>query len=87
MLEIKTNNEVKRIRETNLYHEGNGVFEVKASELDVENSGESEVNCKICCCNEQTEDNPLISPCLCKGSCAKIHLGCLRQWITSKVKK
>ena len=29
----------------------------------------------------------MISPCLCKGSLAKIHVGCLRQWINSKVKK
>ena len=38
-------------------------------------------------CSEETENDPLISPCLCRGRLAKIHVGCLKQWINSKVKK
>ena len=44
-------------------------------------------SCKVCLCEESTEDDPLINPCQCKGSCEFIHVGCLRNWINSKVKK
>lgn len=46
-----------------------------------------ENNCKVCLCNEETEADPLISPCKCKGTCRLIHVGCLKTWINSKVKK
>lgn len=46
-----------------------------------------EIRCKVCLCSQETDNDPLISPCLCKGSVAKIHVGCLKQWINSKVKK
>lgn len=44
-------------------------------------------SCKVCLCEEQTVQDPLINPCSCKGSCALIHAGCLRNWINSKVKR
>jgi hypothetical protein len=43
--------------------------------------------CKVCLCDESTEEDPLISPCICRGSCEWIHVSCLRNWINSKVKK
>ena len=43
--------------------------------------------CKVCLSEEQTSDNFLVSPCKCKGSCASIHLLCLKQWIQSKICK
>jgi E3 ubiquitin-protein ligase DOA10 len=43
--------------------------------------------CKICLCDEETVDDPIISPCNCKGYCGYIHTNCLRQWINNKVKK
>lgn len=45
------------------------------------------MNCKICLCNEETLEDPLISPCKCKGYCGLIHTNCLRTWINNKVKK
>lgn len=48
---------------------------------------EGEGSCKVCLCNEESETDPLISPCHCKGSCRMIHVGCLKTWINSKVKK
>jgi E3 ubiquitin-protein ligase DOA10 len=42
---------------------------------------------KVCLCSEETDEDPLISPCQCKGSLKKIHVGCLRTWINSRVKK
>ena len=44
-------------------------------------------SCKICLCDEETEADPLISPCLCKGTCSLVHAGCLKNWINSKVKR
>ena len=43
--------------------------------------------CKICLCEEETDADPLINPCSCKGSCELIHAGCLKSWINSKVKR
>lgn len=40
--------------------------------------------CKFCL-SEDTQDDPLISPCKCKGSCAEVHISCLKQWLSNKV--
>ena len=38
--------------------------------------------CRICYMPEEDEDNnPLVQPCICDGSCKYIHLQCLSQWI------
>lgn len=47
----------------------------------------AEGSCKFCLCEEQTDDNILISPCNCKGSCEGVHIECLKMWINSKIKK
>jgi hypothetical protein len=44
-------------------------------------------SCKICLCEESSPKNPLIAPCSCKGSCAFVHVECLRSWTNSKIKK
>lgn len=87
MIESKNESSTVTLRTTNHFEETKGIFEVEKhkSEHD-ETVGESE-GCKICLCNEETESDPLISPCKCKGSCSMIHVGCLRTWINSKVKK
>jgi hypothetical protein len=43
--------------------------------------------CKICLCEENSPKDPLITPCNCKGSCAVVHVECLRSWTNSKIKK
>ena len=43
--------------------------------------------CKVCLSDEQTPYNFLVSPCKCKGSCASIHIECLKKWIQSKICK
>lgn len=62
----------------NLLGEFNGIH--KAEEI-------VEGTCKFCLCDDITEDNYLISPCNCKGSCEGVHIQCLKMWIDSKVKK
>jgi hypothetical protein len=38
--------------------------------------------CRICHC-EGTNDEPLISPCLCLGTMQYLHQSCLQRWIKS----
>ena len=37
--------------------------------------------CRLCFDSEQTPDNPLISPCKCRGSIEYIHKNCTINWI------
>lgn len=32
-------------------------------------------------------DDMLISPCQCKGSCERVHVGCLKYWLQQKLSK
>ena len=50
-----------------------------------EKCGQSQ--CKICLSNENSSNNPLISPCDCTGSMGLIHLECLSEWIKSRMVK
>ena len=43
-----------------------------------------DTQCRVCFHDDNTLDNPLITPCLCKGSIEHIHLNCLRHEILSK---
>lgn len=45
-----------------------------------ENTIETLKECRICF-TEETDDNPFISPCMCKGTSKYIHENCLIQWI------
>lgn len=39
--------------------------------------------CRICFDGEETPENPLISPCLCRGGSRYVHRACLQQWRTT----
>mmetsp|Transcript_50176 Transcript_50176/g.109464 ORF Transcript_50176/g.109464 Transcript_50176/m.109464 type:complete len:420 (-) Transcript_50176:93-1352(-) len=41
--------------------------------------------CRICLLEGSGDDDPLITPCSCKGSIAYVHLGCLRHWIRGRL--
>jgi hypothetical protein len=41
--------------------------------------------CRICLDGGCDEHGPLIRPCACKGSIEGVHLGCLQQWIRSRM--
>lgn len=45
----------------------------------------AEVACKICLMEGFTEENPMITPCTCKGTMRFIHLECLQRWLNSKI--
>lgn len=41
--------------------------------------------CRICYGDDTSPDNPLISPCICKGSMKFIHYKCIKDWLNSKI--
>merc|ERR1719343_1607045 len=41
--------------------------------------------CRICLLEGPGEDDPLITPCQCRGSIEYVHLGCLRHWIRGRL--
>mmetsp|Transcript_4998 Transcript_4998/g.13967 ORF Transcript_4998/g.13967 Transcript_4998/m.13967 type:complete len:649 (+) Transcript_4998:214-2160(+) len=48
-----------------------------------ENKGDKPV-CYMCFDDEDTEENPLISPCKCIGDTQYVHVECLRKWHTAE---
>ena len=40
--------------------------------------------CRICLGDENTDDDPLITPCKCQGTMGHIHIECLRDWLNSR---
>jgi hypothetical protein len=36
--------------------------------------------CYMCFDDEDTEENPLVAPCLCKGGTRYVHVECLQKW-------
>jgi hypothetical protein len=43
--------------------------------------------CRVCLSDDQEGDNLIICPCNCTGSCAFVHVYCLRQWLSLRLKK
>ncbi len=41
--------------------------------------------CRICQTEDNTPDNPMISPCKCSGSIKFIHVKCMQEWYKSKM--
>lgn len=39
-----------------------------------------EITCRFCLSENQTQKNPLLSPCACKGTVGMVHLSCLNRW-------
>ena len=44
-------------------------------------------SCRICYGEESDEENPLICPCICKGSMKYIHYKCLKNWLNAKIEE
>lgn len=73
----------------------NGAF-MDIGETDGENSDDSTTEgkkngptgdspvCYMCFDDEDTVENPLISPCKCRGDTRYVHVGCLRKWHTAE---
>lgn len=52
---------------------------------DAETSSLAPKSCRICLLDGPGENDPLITPCHCKGSIEYVHLGCLRHWIRGRL--
>ncbi|XP_034073872.1 uncharacterized protein LOC117547350 [Gymnodraco acuticeps] len=46
---------------------------------------EEEDQCRICHGVNTSPENPLVSPCKCRGSVRHLHLECLKQWTRSRI--
>lgn len=46
--------------------------------------GNEDSVCYMCFDDEDTEENPLITPCKCRGDTRYVHVGCLRKWHTAE---
>jgi hypothetical protein len=54
---------------------------------DCNNTAEGKRQCRICLLDEEDTDEVLVNPCACKGTSEYMHIKCLQDWISSKVKK
>ena len=68
---------------------GKELFEVMTEEEDYgEDFKQEEMakgTCKICLTRESEKKKDwMVSPCLCSGSCASVHLSCLKRWVQYK---
>ena len=43
--------------------------------------------CRVCYGEDTSEENPLICPCICKGSMKYIHYQCLKNWLNAKIEE
>ncbi len=48
------------------------------------NNGDESPVCYMCFDDEDTEENPLITPCKCRGDTRYVHVNCLRKWHTAE---
>ena len=59
----------------------------KEKEKDTEQTPKNKAICRICYGDDTSYENPLISPCICKGSMKFIHYDCLKNWLNSKIEE
>ena len=55
----------------------------EAERCDKENK--NKIICKICYCDDNDDENPLINLCHCNGGLKYSHLNCIKLWIKSKL--
>lgn len=41
--------------------------------------------CRICLCEEEEADNPIVQPCNCSGTMSNVHVKCFRTWISKQI--
>jgi hypothetical protein len=71
------------------YWVGGDDFSEEAIEIDcgVVDATQSDIQCKVCWSNEQSNSNPLLNSCKCDGSVRFIHYECLKHWLKQKMQK
>lgn len=48
-------------------------------------TSQEEISCRFCMGEENSIENPMITPCKCSGSLKFIHIDCLRNWTRNKL--
>lgn len=48
-----------------------------------EETEKEKLACRICMCDIEKEDDPLVSPCMCSGTMKFIHMQCLQRWVST----
>ena len=59
----------------------------KIKKKDINRNTKNKSMCRVCYGDDSTDENPLISPCKCKGSMKYIHYKCLKNWLNSKIEE
>mmetsp|Transcript_11372 Transcript_11372/g.9779 ORF Transcript_11372/g.9779 Transcript_11372/m.9779 type:complete len:138 (-) Transcript_11372:1381-1794(-) len=59
----------------------------KVTTKDCPTDSEQKSQCRICFMDESESPEVLVNPCNCKGTSQFVHIKCLQDWISSKVKK
>jgi len=60
-------------------------FDAEQAELKHSHEGDNENPvCYMCFDDENTEENPMITPCKCSGDTKFVHVDCLRKWHTAE---
>lgn len=50
-----------------------------------EETGGGERVCRICLCEEDEQDDPIVPPCQCQGTMREVHVKCFKKWLTKHV--
>ena len=79
--EINKMIEKQKEKEQNL----NSLISDNLEEKEMNNNNKKPRICRICYGKDTSIDNPLICPCICKGSMKYIHFKCLKNWLNSKI--
>jgi hypothetical protein len=63
------------------------IKKIKKIKKDINPNIKNKSMCRVCYGDDTTDENPLISPCKCKGSMKYIHYKCLKNWLNSKIEE
>jgi len=72
---VKANNEIGQVPDATLLPKFEG-----ADNNDVTNKA-----CRICLCDDEEEDNPIVQPCKCSGTMRNVHVKCFKKWICKQI--
>ena len=63
------------------------ILKKEIQNINKEKDNKNKPLCRICYGDDSSIENPLICPCICKGSMKYIHYDCLKNWLNSKIEE
>ena len=86
--EISQTSESPKMNVINFHGSDSCITDIKRSVSCISTVSSSGEFCRICHCEGEPKDQPLIQPCMCSGSLMFVHQSCLQKWIkSSDIKK